>query len=157
MLRQFTILSLIILFTSCHREEVDVAINADFSYEVIHNDYSIPVKIAFTNKSTGGQTYKWTFEGGSPETYTQKDPGYIIFSKPGTIKIKLEVGRDNEHKEKEITIQLDSVVKADFDIAPVINNYGATEFKVTNKSSGTTIYNWTFENGSPASSTDKSP
>jgi PKD repeat protein len=156
-LKTLTILSLIILFTSCHREEVDVTINADFSYEVIDNDFSVPVKIAFTNKSTGGQTYKWTFEGGSPETYTQKDPGYIIFSKPGTIKIKLEVGRDNEHKEKEITIQLDSVVKADFDITPVINNYGATEFKITNKSAGTTKYNWTFEGGTPAASTEKAP
>ncbi len=121
------------------------------------NNYSIPVKIAFLNKSTGAQTYTWTFEGGSPETYTQKDPGYIIFSKPGTIKVKLVAGRDGEYKEKEITILLDSAVKADFDITPVINNYGPTEFTIANKSGGATQFNWSFAGGSPASSADKEP
>lgn len=95
------LISLILLITSCHREEIDIPINADFSYEVVDNDYSIPVKIAFVNKSTGAQTHTWTFEGGSPETYTQKDPGYIIFSKPGNIKVKLVVSTYGEHKEKE--------------------------------------------------------
>src|SRR5690606_15684904 len=86
----------ILFYTSCNREEIDVPINADFTYEVIDDDYSIPVKIAFVNKSTGAQTYTWTFEGGSPETYTQKDPGYIVFSKPGNIKVKLIVANDFE-------------------------------------------------------------
>lgn len=153
----FVLISLILLVTSCHREEIDIPINADFSYEVVDNDYSIPVKIAFVNKSTGAQTYTWTFEGGSPETYNQKDPGYIIFSKPGNIKVKLVVNTDGEHKEKEITIVLDSIVKADFDIAPVVNNYGPTEFIITNKSGGANQFNWSFANGSPTSSIEKEP
>src|SRR6185369_9006782 len=60
-------------------------------------------------------------------------------------------------KEKEITIQLDSVVKAGFTIQPVVNNYGPTQFNISNSSSGVTKFNWTFENGQPATSTDKNP
>jgi hypothetical protein len=80
---------LLTLISCCHREEIDIPINADFSYEVLNNDYSIPVKIAFVNKSTGAQTYTWAFESGSPEARKQKDPGYIIFPQPGTIKGKM--------------------------------------------------------------------
>lgn len=151
------LIPLLFLLASCRREEIDTPIVADFAFEVVDNDYSVPVKIAFVNKSTGAQTYTWTFEGGSPETYTQKDPGYIIFSKAGDIKVKLVVANDYDKKEKEITISLDLVVKANFDVAPVINNYGATEFKITNTSAGTTKYKWTFDKGIPASSTEASP
>lgn len=147
----------ILFYTSCNREEIDVPINADFTYEVIDDDYSIPVKIAFVNKSTGAQTYTWTFEGGSPETYTQKDPGYIVFSKPGNIKVKLIVANDFERKEKEITILFDSTVQADFNITPVINNYGTTEYAILNNSTGSTKFIWTFVGGIPATSIERAP
>ena len=151
------LISIFLFFASCHREEIDIPINADFTYEVIENDHSIPVKISFINKSTGAQTYTWTFEGGSPETYTQKDPGYVIFSKPGIIKVKLVVANDVEQKEKEITILLDSTVQADFEITPVINNYGSTEFAISNNSTGSTRFKWTFVGGTPSTSTEREP
>jgi len=46
---------------------------------------------SLVNKSTGSQTYTCTFEGGSPETYTQKDPGYIIFSKPSPTRHQINI------------------------------------------------------------------
>lgn len=145
------------LITACHRNITSVTVSADFTYEVLDNDYSVPVRIAIENTSKNAQGFKWTFEGGAPETYDKKEPGYIEFTKPGTIKIKLEAWNDDQREEKEITIQLDSVVSAGFDIQPVTNNYGPTQFVITNKSAGVTTYNWTFENGQPASSTDKNP
>ncbi len=151
------LLTLLILFSSCHREEVEVHLSTNFSYEVIDSDYSIPVKIAFTNKSTGAQSYKWSFEGGAPETSDSKEPGYVIFNKAGNIKVKLDVWNGSEHKEKEITIALDSVLQASFDITPVINNYSPTEFTTTNQSTGATQYQWTFQCGIPSSSTVKNP
>jgi gliding motility-associated-like protein len=36
-------------------------------------------------------TYKWTFEGGVPETSSSLDPGPVTFSSPGPKKITLEV------------------------------------------------------------------
>lgn len=157
-MRQLLIIStLALLFTTCRRNVVDPTVTTDFAYEIVDNDFSIPVRIAFENKSNGAQFYKWTFEGGIPAAYDKFEPGIIQFDKPGTIKIKLEAWNDTERKEKEITIQLDSVVDAAFTIQPVINNYGPTQFAINNQSAGVTKYQWTFENGEPATSTDKEP
>jgi surface-anchored protein len=151
------ILSLSLLLAACHRNITNVEVTADFTYEVLDNDYSVPVRIAFENTSKNALAFKWSFEGGSPESYDKKDPGYIEFSKPGTIKIKLEAWNDEEHKEKEITIDLDSLVTAGFDIQPIVNNYGPTQFTIINRSVGVNTYNWSFENGAPASSVEKNP
>lgn len=148
---------LFVTITACHRTITEVTVTADFTYEVLDNDYSVPVRIAIDNTSKNAHGFQWTFEGGSPETYDKKDPGYIEFSKPGTIKIKLEAWNDDERKGKEITIELDSLMTAGFDIQPVINNYGPTQFTITNRSAGADTYNWSFENGTPASSTEKEP
>jgi PKD repeat protein len=149
--------TLALLFTTCRRNVVDSVVNVDFTYEVLDNDYSIPVRLIITNKTTGAQFYNWTFEGGTPATYDKFDPGYIQFDKPGPIKIKLEAWNDEERKEKEIVIQLDSVVDAAFNIEPVINNYGPTQFAINNQSAGVTKFQWTLENGQPATSTEKNP
>lgn len=154
------ILLLLLLFCvvgSCVRKEADAHVTADFTYEVIDNDYSIPVKINFINKSQGAQLYSWTFEGGNPATYDKKDPGIIIFNKAATITVKLTAWNDYDKQEKEITILLDSVVHADFKAEPVINNFGKTTFKISNLSSGTAQYEWLFTGGAPATSTDISP
>src|SRR6185436_16141672 len=84
------ILGLFLVLSACHRTITDVKVTADFTYEVLDNDYSVPVRIAIDNTSQHASAFQWTFEGGSPETYDKKDPGYIEFSKPGKIKIKLE-------------------------------------------------------------------
>lgn len=154
---RFLIVVVLILCAACRRTITEVTVTADFTYEVLDNDYSVPVRIAIDNSSKNAHGFKWTFEGGSPATYDKKDPGYIEFSKPGTIKIKLEAWNDDERKEKEITIDLDSLVTAGFDIQPVINNYGPTQFTIINKSAGVNTYNWSFENGSPTSATDRNP
>lgn len=145
------------LVLSCKRNITDANVVPDFTYEVLDNDYSIPVRLIITNKTTGAQFYLWTFEGGTPATYDKFDPGYVVFDKPGPIKIKLESWNDDERKEKEIIIQLDSAVNAAFTIQPVINNYGPTQFNITNQSAGVTKFHWTFGNGQPASSSEKQP
>jgi PKD repeat protein len=136
---------------------VDPTVTADFTYKVVDNDFSIPVRIAFANTSSGAQNFKWTFPGGSLETYDKKEPGTITFSTPGKVTVKLEAWNNDLRSEKEIIIQLDSLVDADFDIKPVINNFGPTEFLVTNNSLGVTKFNWLFENGTPATSSEKNP
>jgi gliding motility-associated-like protein len=40
---------------------------------------------------SGAPVYKWTFEGGVPETSSNLDPGLVSFSTPGQKKISLEV------------------------------------------------------------------
>jgi hypothetical protein len=144
------------LFTAC-RKEVSTDITVNFSYEVVDQDHSIPVKIVFSNTTSGAQFYKWTFEGGIPETYDKRDPGTITFTRAGPIKVKLEAWNDEQHKEKEITIILDSVVNADFNAVADTNNFGPTSFIISNLSSGVTQYNWSFEQGTPATATGRTP
>jgi PKD repeat protein len=148
---------LVIAVASCKRNIVDPTVTADFTYTVVDNDFSVPVRIAFANTSSGAQNYKWTFPGGSLETYDKKEPGTITFNTPGKVTVKLEAWNNDLRSEKEIVIQLDSLVKANFDIKPVINNFGPTEFLITNNSLGAAKFSWVFENGTPATSAEKNP
>jgi PKD repeat protein len=157
LLRSILIYTILLLGISCRRNIVDPTVTVDFTYEVVSNDYSVPVRIAIVNNTSGAQFYQWTFEGGNPATYDRRDPGYVVFENPGAIKIKLEAWSNEDRDEKGVTILLDSVVDAGFTATPVINNYGVTEFALTNASLGVTKYNWTFEKGAPAVSTEKNP
>jgi PKD repeat protein len=159
--KKYTILliaAVMLAIASCRRNLTVPVVKADFTYEVVDSNYSIPVQIVFTNTSSFATNYKWTFENGSPATYDQQHPGGVIFNTPGTVKIKLESWSTDGRDAKEITIVIDSVVKAAFDATPVINNYGPTQFTITNRSyGGATKFTWSFPTGSPSTSTDKNP
>lgn len=152
----FIICILLSLLFSC-RKEVSSDITIDFSYEVVDSNYSAPVHISFTNLTKGAQFYKWSFQGGSPRELDKKDPGTILFDTVGTITIKLEAWNDEQRKEKEITIHLDSAIRADFTSVAITNNFGPTDFTINSIGTGATQYKWTFQNGSPATATGKNP
>ncbi|MFT3681949.1 MAG: hypothetical protein QM791_16870 [Ferruginibacter sp.] len=147
-----------LLLASCKRDVVDPVLKVDFSYAVENNNYTIPVRIDFTNISSNAKYYRWSFEGGNPGSYDQKEPGYIIFNKAGNIKITLFAKNDRDSSTKEITIQLDSVPHANFTATPVINNFGTTEFTISNTSGGGLVqFSWRFEGGNPATSAAAQP
>ena len=52
--------------------------------------------ITFTDNSTGTNlnTWNWTFNGGTPASASDQDPGSICFNTPGTYNITLEVTDD---------------------------------------------------------------
>ena len=66
-----------IIFAACVREE-DVPVKADFKIEVVNNDYSAPVVVKITNKSSGADTYEWTFEGGEPSSSIRCVPSSVL-------------------------------------------------------------------------------
>lgn len=148
--------SLLLFFVSC-RKETDQKIFVDFSYNVLNNSYSIPVAIEFINKSGGAQYYKWQFEGGNPATYNQREPGTILFTKAGNIEVRLEAWNDDEHLSKTIVIQIDSVVKANFEANAVLNFIAPAEVVVQNFSAGSTQFKWRFPGGQPDSSDERFP
>ncbi len=49
----------------------------------------------FTNTSTGGSTYNWSFQGGMPATSTSMTPGAITYSSAGTYNVELTVTNGN--------------------------------------------------------------
>ena len=142
---------------SCHREEVAIPLRVDFEYAIQDSNYNVPVQINLANRTVGAQFYKWTFLNGTPAESNYKDPGFAYFDKPGTITIKLEAWNDFERKEKLVEILLDSIPKANFKSVPRINNISPVDWDFEFAGEGCSQFNWTFQGGTPATSTDRNP
>lgn len=139
----------LLLFISCFRE-TPVTVSADFDVEVVDNDYSVPVTVRITNKSTGADLYAWSFEGGVPEMSNKYNPDKIIYNKAGKYLLRLEAWNTTERKVKELTLSLDSVIHVDFICRVRINNFSPATFNFINKSYGGDRYYWKFSGGEPA-------
>lgn len=118
--------------------------------------------VNFTNTSTGYQaTRTWTFEGGNPATSTEENPR-VIYETAGTYPVKLKV--INPCGEDSTTINI-TVTEAQQGQAPVADfSYNITQqeegFSVQFNDLSSNIprsWNWTFENGTPATSTERNP
>lgn len=64
-------------------------------------------EVTYKNYSSFGSTYEWTFEGGTPEFSTEKNPPAITYNKVGKFQTKLIInkGTPNQH-ESTITINV---------------------------------------------------
>jgi len=142
---------------SCSRKEVDIPLKVDFVYAVQDSNYNVPVQINLANRTEGAQFYKWTFLNGTPAESSYKEPGFVYFDTPGPITIKLEAWNDYERKEKIIQILLDTVPKSKFNAVPRINNISPVDWDFNFTGEGASRFNWIFESGVPATSSEKNP
>jgi PKD repeat protein len=155
--RLLYIIGILMLLSSCKKEQA-TQLTVDFDFQIINNNYTTPVRILFNNKTTGTALfYKWTFTNASIAEYNDKNPGEVLFTNPGAIKVKLEAWNDEERKEKTIDIILDSITIAKFSAVPRINNIAPVEFDFKFEGQGATVYNWTFTNANVGSSSAKNP
>ena len=60
---------------SCYKEE-EVPVIMDFEY-IQPESYTVPVELSLVNRTSGADFYRWTFEGASPATSDDKNPGTI--------------------------------------------------------------------------------
>lgn len=150
------LLLLYICITACKKEQ-EIALHVDFTYAIVNNDYSAPVKVNFTNNTSGATHFKWTFTGGDPATSDKKDPGTVTFATAGNSSVTLEAWNADNRNSQTIDIIIDSSVVIQFDALPQVNNFVPANVSVINKSTGGISYKWTFEGGQPASSTAKDP
>ena len=146
---------LIILFSSCLHEQ-SVPISSSFSIEVAE-DKTSPIVVQLKNESYGADEYEWTFEGGSPSSSREKQPGSVTFTEPGEHKILLRVKNAVEEKVSEQTIRVDSALSLNFDYEIAINDIAPAVVSLRNLSKGGSHYEWTFEGGAPSSSTSAYP
>ena len=146
---------LTILFSSCLHEQ-SVPIASSFSIEVAE-DKTSPVIVQLKNESYGADGYEWTFEGGSPSSSREKQPGTVTFTEPGEHKIHLRVKNAVEEKVSEQTIRVDSALSLNFDYEIAINDIAPAVVSLRNLSKGGSHYEWTFEGGEPSSSTSAYP
>jgi len=128
------------------------------------DDVTVPTgkQVTFTDLSTNNPTaWQWTFEGGTPATSTEKSP-VVTFAAEGKYDVKLitsnEAGSSEAALKEEYIVVLDVKVPVanfeadDLSVAP------GQEVTFTDLSTNTpTAWEWTFEGGTPATSTEKAP
>ncbi len=145
------------LCITCSKEQA-LPVHVNFGIDVFNNDYSIPVEIVILNKTKGAESYQWTFEGGIPNTSTERNPRVIRYTTKGNYTIKLfATNADGSEGTKEIPVQIDDPVHIDFKTEAVTDNYSPVSIAITNTTTGANQYQWTFEGGKPEKSTKKDP
>ncbi len=113
---------------------------------------SFPLKVQFTDKSTGSPTsWKWNFGDGS-DLVTEYNPTHT-YSKAGTYTVKETVsnaaGKDTEIKTNYITVtEASKIPDADFVGSPVLGSF-PLKVQFTDKSTNSpTAWKWNFGDGS---------
>ncbi len=131
---------------------------ADFTSDV--TTIAVDGEVMFEDASTGNPTsWEWTFEGGTPASYTGQTPPAVVYSAEGTYDVTLTVsnehGETTELKEDYITVTLEPA--ANFEAAETTLLVGeSTTF--TDLSSGEPAsWEWTFEGGDPATFSGQNP
>jgi len=124
--------------------QIDSAVLIDFTIDSIINTFA-PAEIMVNNKSLGGSSYQWTFEGGNPSTSAAQHPGKVSYAQPGTYTISLIVSNGSKTFQKEKTLTVAPALQADFNISPFFGDedYEAP-FQATLKATGQSIlhYSW---------------
>jgi len=152
------IVTIMAIYSCANSREQAVPIIANFDITIINNDYSVPVQVQITNTTEGAQVYNWTFEGGTPTSSTNKNPGTVVYNEAGDYTIFLEAtNQDGSIDTKEVTIPIDAAITTGFSTEIIESNYPPMEVVVTNNTIGATSYNWIFEGGNPSISTEENP
>ena len=117
-------------------------------------------QVVFIDNSLGNPTsWNWTFEGGSPATSTTKNPT-ISYATEGSYSVSLTVSNGETtntlSKPAFITV-LSNSFRANFSTNETVITAGS-EILFTDKSNGNPLnWEWTFESGIPAQSTEQNP
>ncbi len=138
------------------------AIAINFTAQIINNQANYPpAKVQITNQTQGvGLSYSWTFEGGNPSSSKEKDPPVVTFSTPGEHKISLTVNNGTISKTATQTVTVAENITSDFswNVSVSDDDYQVpVTLNMVNNSKSATSYSWTFDGGTPASSTEKQP
>ena len=119
--------------------------------------------VVFTDLSVGSpNAWEWEFISGTGTMLTSTEQNPIIaFDEPGVYSVKLTASNsDNSNqavKADYVTVIDKTSVEADFE-ADQKNTYTGATINFTDKSIGTaTAWSWTFEGGTPATSSVQNP
>jgi gliding motility-associated-like protein len=104
--------------------------------------------ISFTNTSTLGGTYNWTFGGGTPATSNVYAPAPVTFTTPGTQTITLNVNILGCVNSFTDVVDINALPDPAFTLVP---NNGCTPLQVAFTYTGVPLpgdnYDWDFGNG----------
>ncbi len=130
------------------------------AFSVEDNTIGVGGQAIFTDESTGGPaTWEWTFEGGDPATSTWPSPGAITYNTPGQYDVTLTVTNPAGTNTTTMTnfVDVDYAPVADFSAnVTYVNVGGSVDFTDVSINSPT-VWEWTFEGGTPETSSDQNP
>lgn len=121
--------------------------------------------ISFTDLSTssavGGITvWSWSFTGATPNTFGTQNPTNICYNTAGTYQVSLTVtdanGSDSEIKTTYIIVTSCTTPITNFSISDTAICSGNC-INFTDMSSGATSWQWSFQNGTPPTSSAQHP
>lgn len=153
---KFEFVALLLLVFSCKDEPVpEVTVAFSSNKETVVKGESIQ----FTDESTGGCTsWSWDFEGGDPANSKSKNP-IVKYNTPGeyTVTLTAANAKKNGSLTKSKFIHVIEGVTTSFK-ASDSTIYEGQSIQFSDLSTGdVTQWNWTFEGGTPATSTEKNP
>lgn len=135
-MRFFSLLiSTLLLFTSCSKEEPVIA-----DFEFVEKEKGL---VLFTNKSSGAETYEWDF--GNGQRSNEKNPSFQYdANKEYVVNLTAKGAGGQNTKPKSIKISsIPAPVMISFDYIEKDNGF----VSFTNKSTGADSYEWNFGNG----------
>lgn len=146
-----------VLLCGCYQEQVMV-VDAGFRAEVVNNNYSVPVQVKLTNTTAGAETYAWSMPGSDLSASSEQNPGTLTYSAPGTYTIRLDATNPyGGSGSRDTTFTFDAAFLIGFLVSNPASWYPDATAHITNSTVGATSYQWTFEGGTPASSTQQQP
>ena len=155
----FGAIFLSLALSSCSDDDQELApLMVDFS--VSQAELAKGGAVQFTAAISGTvENYFWEFEGGSPGTSTAESPT-VTYVEEGTFNVLLRVSNSSveavELKEDFITVQK-VPLKADFSADKTRVKMGDSVAFTSAIEGEPGAIAWTFEGGSPATSTDRDP
>ncbi len=117
--------------------------------------------IQFTDLSSGTvDSYSWTLDGGTPNTSPDQNPS-STYNTAGTYDVNLEITSQgctvSELKEDYIVVSAPAAPIADFEASTTSVAVGGTVDFTDLSTNVPNVWSWTFEGGTPGSSTDQNP
>lgn len=131
---------------------------ADFTVDKDNVFASETISVTNTSPDDPVSTFKWIIEGSSPSVRFEQNP-VVVFNKPGSYKITLEVSNSEGtiQKSKNITVNPVMTPEADFTANNTTVFTGGFVLFSDASLNLPVSWEWTFEGGEPASSTEQNP
>lgn len=146
----------ILMFTLACKENEDPLIDVNFEYSdslVLEG-----TSISFKDLSQGKPTeWSWNFEGGNPEISTIQNP-IVTYNNSGEFSVSLFASnRDNsDFKVMNRVIKVFKKIEPAFSFIPSVNVGDQVSFQDISTGHPTS-WNWSFNNGAPATSQAQNP
>ena len=147
--------------SSCQKDPVDNTVYK-VEYQAPTGVVGVGNEVVFADLSLDAKSRTWTFEDGDPATSAQSEVK-VKFTSAGEKTVTLEVTFKNDKTLSEtIKVSVADPIKGTIAAEGVtglgcIKTGVATQFSITDASGNADKFEWTFEGGTPATSTEANP